>query len=127
MHSSDRSLDNEIFEQIRFLEESLWKSGTRFDNVLMDRILAPDFYEFGRSGQTYSRSEMFFEEMPHHEIMATLPLIDFHARYLTDEVIQTTYVSEVLYDNKTLRGNRSSIWSRMDTSWRLRFHQGTPI
>ena len=37
------------------LEESLWRTETRFDIELMDRTLAADFVEFGRSGRRYDR------------------------------------------------------------------------
>lgn len=126
MYSSDRTLEKEVFIEIRRLEESLWQAECRYDNVLMDKIFAVDFFEFGRSGRTYSRTEMMFEEGTFNEIAATLPLPEFHARYITDDVIQTTYISKVVYDGETLCGNRSSIWSRIDGAWQLRFHQGTP-
>lgn len=127
MHSSDLTLEEDVLTEIRLLEESLWQAESRFDNTLMDKTFAHDFFEFGRSGRTYSRTEMMFEEGIFGEIAATIPLPKFHARYLADDVVQATYVSEVVYDGKTLRGNRSSIWSRIDGSWQLRFHQGTPI
>jgi len=127
MHTSDKLLDKALFEEIRRLEESLWRTDTRFDKALMDATFAPDFFEFGRSGRTYSRAEILFDERECYEIEATLPLPEFHARLLSEDVIQTTYISEVVYDRAVERGNRSSIWSRMDNTWHLRFHQGTPI
>ncbi len=127
MHSSDKLLNKTLFEEIRALEESLWRADIRFDNALMDATFAPDFFEFGRSGRTYSRTEMLFEDGVFAEINATLPLPEFHARFLSEDIVQVTYVSEVVYDGVVERGNRSSIWSRMNETWRLRFHQGTPI
>ncbi|GAB5468977.1 MAG: hypothetical protein Kilf2KO_20070 [Rhodospirillales bacterium] len=127
LHDSDRVLTDALFEEIRRLEESLWRAETRFDKALMDSIFAQDFFEFGRSGRTYARAEMFFDKEEFQEIDATVPLPEFHARHISDEVIQTTYVSEVPYDGAVQRGNRSSIWSNLDGVWRLRFHQGTPL
>lgn len=127
MHASDKLLDKVLFEEIRGLEESLWRADTRFDKALMDATFAPDFFEFGRSGRTYSRAELLFDERECYDIKATLPLPEFHARLISEDVIQTTYISEVVYGGAVERGNRSSIWSRMGNSWRLRFHQGTPI
>lgn len=126
MHEADKNLSDALFDEIRTLEESLWQAKSRFDNVLMDQVFAKDFFEFGRSGRTYARHEMLFEPTDFQEIAATIPLPEFHARHITDDVVQTTYVSEVVYDSGTQRGNRSSIWSRIDGVWRLRFHQGTP-
>ena len=127
MYSSQQSIDEPLLEEIRAMEESLWKSETRFNKDLMEEIFAPDFIEFGRSGRIYSRSELIFDSEDYYEIKATLPLLDFQARYITDEVIQTTYVSEISFEDGLLRGNRSSIWSKIGNIWRLRFHQGTPI
>jgi len=64
----------EEIEEIRRLEESLWQAEFRYDNKYMDKFLAPDFIEFGRSGKIYSRSEMFFEPGTPDNIEVTLPL-----------------------------------------------------
>jgi hypothetical protein len=72
------------------------------------------------------RGEMMFGQSGFCEINATLPLPNFRARYLADDVVQVTYVSEVVNDGCKELGNRSSIWSRIEGAWKLRFHQGTP-
>lgn len=127
MQSADTPLNGEDFETIRQLEESLWRAETRFDNALMNRVFADDFFEFGRSGKIYARSEMFSEPGACSPIRATLPLPDFRARHLSVDVVHVTYISEVISGGEVLRGNRSSIWSRTPTGWILRFHQGTPL
>ena len=126
MHEADKNLSDALFDEIRTLEESLWQAKSRFDNVLMDQVFAKYFFEFGRSGRTYDRHEMLFEPIDFQEIAATIHLPEFRARHITGDVVQTTYVSEVVYDGGTQCGNRSSIWSRIDGAWLLRFHQGTP-
>jgi hypothetical protein len=93
----------------------------------MDKTFAADFFEFGRSGRRYARSEMLSDTENVSEIHATLPLPEFQARHITDNVVHVTYVSEAVYDGVILRANRSSIWSCMDGVWKLRFHQGTPL
>jgi hypothetical protein len=47
----DTSLLSEDVETLTRLEESLWQAETRYDPFLMDRVLADDFFEFGRSGR----------------------------------------------------------------------------
>ena len=91
----------------------------------MDQILAPDFFEFGRSGRVYRRADTL--AVSAGPIDARLPLMNFEARLLDVNVAQVTYVSAVTYDGVELRGLRSSIWSRTGNGWELRFHQGTPI
>ena len=106
------------------LEENLWKSETRFDMDWMERTLASDFLEFGRSGRVYSRNETLgLESQP---IDARLPLEDFRARLISPDVALVTYISAVAYGGVVELGNRSSIWSRTECGWELRFHQGTP-
>jgi len=108
------------------LEESLWRSKTRFDNDYMERILATDFFEFEKSGKRFRRSEMLFCPGDFSEFKAKLPLSNFNARYLADMIVQTTYISEVIYDDAIQYANRSSIWTRQSDGWKLRFHQGAP-
>lgn len=110
-------------ELLRRLEESLWRSETRFDQAHMERVLAPDFLEFGRSGRTYDRDSCLAAEP--FEIDAVIPLPRFSVTALDGDTALVTYVSEVRYE-EVLRANRASIWSRVPDGWQLRFHQGTP-
>lgn len=114
-------------EDIRALEESLWRSETRFDDAQMDVLFADDFCEFGRSGRVYQRDETFFGAHAKEEINATLPLKEFRVRALSDTIVQVMYVSEVRYGDAIERSNRSSIWRRGEGGWQLCFHQGTPM
>ncbi|WP_162237885.1 nuclear transport factor 2 family protein [Rhizobium sp. Leaf262] len=127
MHDQDTLLSETDLDEIRQLEESLWIAETRFDVVLMNEILAKDFFEFGRSGRTYNRAEILVEARPGQTINATIPLLNFHARLLSPGIVQVTYVSEAVYGGKVEWANRSSIWSRDGDGWKLRFHQGTPV
>ena len=110
---------------LRDLEESLWRSETRFDRARMEATFADDFFEIGRSGRIHTREAcLALESQP---IDIVLPLPDFEIRVLADGVVQITYTSLVTYDGRLERGRRSSIWSRASGRWRLRFHQGTPF
>ena len=112
-------------EDLRLLEEGLWRAETRFDSRWMEEVLAPDFFEFGRSGRVYTRQDTIDTQV--QPIDARLPLSYFRARLLDSDVAQVTYVSAVTYDGVLELANRSSIWSRSENGWRLRFHQGTAI
>ena len=119
MEASDQD-----YEKLRELEESMWRSETRFDQTYMDRILAPDFFEFGRSGRIYRREDTL--GAPRMEISAKLPLENFEVHLIDTNVALVTYVSEATYDDVQI-ANRSSIWSKTEWGWQLRFHQGTPV
>jgi len=127
MHEADQLVVGDVYEELRTKEENLWRTEPRFDTDLMDKYFASDFFEFGRSGRMYSRAQMIFNQSEAQEIEAKLPLENFHARYLTEDVVQITYISELLWEGEIMRGNRSSIWSKTDGRWQLRFHQGTPV
>ncbi|MDB6121443.1 MAG: hypothetical protein JWQ71_436 [Pedosphaera sp.] len=110
--------------ELERLEEELWREETRFDRKRMSEIIAPDFLEYGRSGRIYRREDSL--AISRQPIDAVLPLPDFEARLLHQEVAQITYNSAVTYDGVVQRARRSSIWSRIPGGWVLRFHQGTP-
>jgi hypothetical protein len=111
-------------DTLRELEESLWRPGTRFDRAHMDGTLHADFFEFGRSGRTYTRDQCL--DAAPAPFAATLH--DFAVHPVVDGVAQATYVSEVHHgDDPTEYANRSSLWVREGDRWRLRFHQGTPV
>lgn len=113
-------------EELRGLEESLWRCETRFDDALMDRIFADDFVEIGRSGRVYSRAEMLLGNATSYDFGAKLPLPEFQAHWLSADVALVTYRSEVRDQRQVLFGARSSIWSRETGGWKPRLHQGTP-
>lgn len=110
-------------QELRILEESLWRSSTRFDRDYMDKILSENFIEFGRSGKIYSRQEII--NATPQEIEATLPLKDFKITKIDDDVRLITYISQVMNQQLDI-GNRSSLWRRRPKGWELCFHQGTP-
>lgn len=111
-------------QELRELEESLWRAETRFNRKYMEKLLSPDFFEFGRSGRIYKREETLSHPM--QEIKAKLPLTNFQVHFVEQNVFLVTYVSEVKYD-EILVGNRSSLWLRTSAGWKLRFHQGTAV
>lgn len=118
------SLEDSDIDELRKLEESLWVEATRFDPLYMDRVLAPEFFEFGRSGRIYSRRECL-AVMSGGPIGARLPLPNFTVQELDANIALVTYRSEVTYD-PLQAANRSSLWVRANNDWRLVFHQGTP-
>ena len=107
------------------LEESLWREASRFDRRFMSRVLAPDFFEFGRSGRVYERPDTL--AVPPGPIEAVLPLPRLRVRRLDENTAQVTYDSAVRHAGIVQHARRSSIWSRTETGWVLRFHQGTPF
>lgn len=96
-----------MHDEIYQLEESLWKPEARFDEAYMRGIMTSDFFEFGRSGKTYTIDESL--SAPMQEIPINLPLRDFTIHPVSDDVVLVTYTSEVHYDTYEV-ANRSSLW-----------------
>ena len=117
------ALDNSDIQKLHELEESIWKSETRFNEEYMRTIMAKDFFEFGRSGKIYSIDECL--SASYQEIGAKLPLKDFAIHEIDEKVVLITYISEVQYGEIEI-GNRSSLWLKNEDGWKLKFHQGTP-
>lgn len=117
-------MSNTELEKLKELEESLWKSETRFDLSHQEKVFAPDFFEFGRSGRRYTREQIIRSES--QPIQAKLPLQNFNVHLLDNKNVLVTYISEVQYEELE-KANRCSVWSKTSSGWQIRFHQGTPI
>lgn len=81
-----------LLEELKRLEVELHSLETRRNRARMESLLHPEFLEFGRSGQRYSREEVLSE----FQGDATLPAIHAHHYELTllaKEVALLTYVS----------------------------------
>lgn len=108
------------------LEEAMWRPQTRFDRAFMERHLAADFIEFGRSGRTYTRAQCL--AAPPQPIGCRLPLSRLQIRLLDAHTAQVLYDSVVQREGQTPEySHRTSLWTRTTTGWVLRFHQATPF
>lgn len=122
---SGNTLSEKELAMFRALEEELRQEESRFDRKRMEELLAPDFVKFGGSGNIHDRRATL--EVARAPIKAKLPLPDFKARRLTEDVVQVTYNSMVENDGVVQHRRRSSIWTRSASGWVIRFHQGTPF
>ncbi len=110
-----------LASELLALEKRLLDPLTRSSPDEISRILSDDFLEFGSSGQVYDRVKAV-------EVLAALDpgpyeLTDFAIRELAPAVVLATYT--IRFAGKI--SLRSSIWKLRGDSWRLTFHQGTPI
>ena len=104
------------------LELRLLQPQVRASAGELDRLLHPDFCEFGASGRRWDKPEMILAltgEQAGGDAIATAA--DIAGIRLADDVVHVTYLSR--RDQRSAR--RSSIWLRTGAGWRLYFHQGT--
>ena len=85
------------------------------------------FLEFGWSGRTNRPVDLIGKRHMHTFSETTLPLRDFRARYLADDLVLVTYVSEDHRNGQRRLGKRSLIWARSAEGWLLSFHQATSM
>ena len=116
-----------LLHTLRQLEVETHQSQVRADPVRLGELLHPDFFEIGRSGRSYSRSEVlaeFARQPPHYEVWSQ----DFRVESISDHLALLTYRSAHVVEGKTLERHtlRASLWQRREQGWCLRFHQGTP-
>lgn len=118
----------DLLRELLDLETSLHRPEIRRSRAHLERLLASEFVEFGRSGRVYDRQSIIEALIGEaSDSSDALPLVsDIAGVLLAKDCVLLTYRSSrtsVEYSIETLR---SSIWKRVDGGWRMVFHQGTP-
>jgi ribonuclease HI len=108
-----RVTDGEVIR----LECELLDPANRGDAGFLERVLHPDFEEFGASGWHWNRAELVAMMLADPGLPPSDPQ-DFRTARLGPEAILLTY--------STRTARRSSVWLRTANGWQVRFHQGTP-
>lgn len=113
--------------KLQALERELHAPKVRGDIQRLAELLHSDFLEFGRSGRTYTRPEIFdllLAETTSAEVQAQ----DFKLVQLSEFVCLLTYRSAHVGKSGALEdhANRASVWRYQDQRWQMVFHQGTP-
>jgi hypothetical protein len=116
-----------LLKTLQLLEVALHRPEVRSDRDELDRLLHPEFREFGRSGRIYERAEVlaeFADRRQAYQVWAQ----DFRVVALSDALALLTYKSAHVTAQGELEHhtNRSSLWQLTPAGWRLLFHQGTP-
>jgi hypothetical protein len=120
------SLTSQEIDELTQLEEAMWTEDARYDAAFQAERFAEDFFEFGRSGNIYSREQVVLPASARHRINAHLPLEALSFRRIDTYTVQVTYNSHVDYDGVVKHARRSSLWTLTANGWVMRFHQGTP-
>ncbi|WP_214825692.1 DUF4440 domain-containing protein [Exiguobacterium algae] len=113
---------NELSAHLQSLEEQLLTPEVRSSTEKLRTLLTEDFFEIGSSGRLLFQdwdAQTF--QLP--SIDATLS--DFSIHPLSEEHVLVTYrILNHELDRETLR---SSIWTKDEGRWKMRFHQGTVV
>ena len=103
-------------EQVVALELSLLDPEVRRSPERVERLLHPDFREFGASGHAWDRDA----------IVASLAADPGRGWEATDVVAREVADGVVLVTYRAAGSLRSSLWVGGPDGWQLLFHQGTP-
>lgn len=117
------SSDQQIAAALSAEQETLTQECRR-DPVRLDRFLADDFHEFGRSGGELTKAgtaarvadEASGREQP-------IEVENLHGYLVADGIVMVKYTSRV----GERRTHRTSLWRHDDKrGWQICHHQGTP-
>jgi hypothetical protein len=113
--------DAELLQHLSDLELRAMRAAGA-DNTVIDRLLADDFFEFGRSGKRWDKDGILAMQRTSgtHANASGFALTRLGATHAL-----LTYISTAPGDpaSATLR---SSVWALRDGGWQMVFHQGTP-
>ncbi len=108
------------------LEERLLRPEIRQSPAVLVTLLDDQFVEFGSSGQTYDKGSIIKALLSEQTVRMSIS--EFRSTTLAPGLALVTYrVVAHLPDGRERHSLRSSIWRFTDGSWRMIFHQGTPI
>jgi hypothetical protein len=117
---------NKSHETVKKLELELLKPEIRKSREKLDKLLHEDFFEFGSSGEIYTK-ESILERLPKTSNPPKYTATDLEAQSLSEDDILLTFKTKTEYaDGRTVEALRSSIWKNEDGRWQMFFHQGTP-
>ncbi|HZR29145.1 MAG TPA: nuclear transport factor 2 family protein [Terriglobales bacterium] len=117
-------------EKLIAKERAILAAQKRGDLDAVAGALADGFHEIGKGAKFYSKADVIKALQDATEIadysLEQFRLLPVHAR-----CVIITYISTVRRssrgNNEAARAYRSSTWIEQGGSWRMIFHQGTPI
>lgn len=119
--------DTALSDHLRGLESQLLRGDIRKDSQKMKALLSEEFREFGQSGKTYDRDGVIALCAGECTEGRSFDLADFRADLISPDTALATYRVTVTMKGQSRQSLRSSVWRKHGQSWRLLFHQGTPI
>jgi hypothetical protein len=122
-------ISKELEEQLIAKEIDIAAAQKRRDFSAVAAVLADGFHEIGSSGRLFSKSEIL-------EAIREVQIIEcsfehFKLLPIDHRCVIVTYVATAKRSYKGQehwnRAYRSSVWMERDGSWRVVFHQATPL
>lgn len=118
--------NNELLHHLRELEVALHQPRIRSAPDRLDYLLHESFFEIGRSGRSYSKTDVM-RQLQSEQLTGAIWSQDFSVAEMADGVALLIYKQGLLDENGEVSRHtlRSSIWLLTQKRWQMRFHQGT--
>lgn len=119
----------EILEDLKKREPIFHRPELGTTRTVFENMTAPDFWEVGASGQSYSR-QYVIDTVVNRYLDPTYLNNDkwetknFHCREIAPNNYLLTYV---LIQNQIRITRRSTIWRKTSNGWQIVYHQGTVV
>jgi len=110
-----------IKQQFYELEISHLNANNREDKDIILNLLDENFKEIGKSGKIIKKSDIENNSLHTFEYKIS----EFVTEKIQKGIVLVTYKLFNETDNVTT--NRSTLWIRKNSEWKMRFHQGTII
>jgi glyoxylase I family protein len=112
---------------IKALEGKLLDPVIRASREELEKLISPEFIEYGSSGLIYNYSGTISYLVANAADTFNYSFVNFKARRLSDDTILALYILEIEKNRRIAISNRSSVWRWEEGIWRVIFHQGTRV
>jgi hypothetical protein len=112
---------------IKELEEKLLAPAVRGSREELEKLISPEFIEYGSSGKIYNFLATITSLIADSKNKFNYSFVNFKTRRLSDDAILALYILETEKNHHIAIANRSSVWHWEEGSWRIIFHQGTKV
>lgn len=114
---------SQAVEECVAIERHLLVPTMRRSLATIEKLLHPDFVQVTPDGRTWSRSDILDAITNDTASAERLVGDDFQGSSLDENTVLITSATQ----DRQGRVRRTSIWTRTDSTWLLRFHQATTI
>jgi hypothetical protein len=118
-------MDDDTF--IKALEVKLLNPEVRGNRGELEKLISPEFIEYGSSGLIYNYSGTISYLIANAADTFNYSFVNFKTRRHSEDTILALYILETEKNRRIAISNRSSIWHWEEGIWRVIFHQGTRV
>lgn len=113
-------------ETLISFEKEFHSSLASSNQARIDELLAEDFYEFGSSGNIWTKKDILARHPVQASNLLKIESRNYSVKELSPKVFLVNYISYRMNNMKEERlALRSSVWKKVDSHWKMLFHQGT--